>query len=176
MGLFILFAPQWISFSFSLQIAQLIALCLSALHGDRLWHWRHREIAARPLLWVIYIAYFFFVIGFAAFAAQFSGMPAMVATHAFAVGGIGLATLGLMTRVALGHTDRNVYDPPRLILPMIVLLATGAAVRVFSPILIPGLCFQVVVVAQVFWVAAFLVFVVIIAPLLVTRRPDGQPG
>ncbi len=41
--------------------------------------------------------------------------------HAFAYGGIALMTVGMMTRVSLGHTGRDVSEPPA-ILPVIFLL------------------------------------------------------
>jgi len=176
LGMFVLLAPGWVNSPLLSGLANTSALLLATLHGYRLWGWRHREIAARPLLWVIFIAYLFFVLGFLAYAARPLGVPGMVATHAFAVGGIGLATLGLMARVALGHTGRNVYQPPRLVLPMILLLATGAVVRVFAPLLFPQFYQQGVLVAQIFWVTAFVAFLLVYAPMLVSTRPDGESG
>ncbi|RLA17667.1 MAG: NnrS family protein [Gammaproteobacteria bacterium] len=176
MVLFVLLAPNWLNSPTATALAEITALLLAVLHGYQLWRWRHREIAARPLLWVIYAAYLFFVIGFLAYAAQPLGVPGIVATHALAVGGVGLATLGLMARVALGHTGRDVYHPPKLILPMILLLVTGSVLRVCTPVLFPQFYLQGVIIAQFFWVAAFLAFLLVYTPMLVTTRPDGKPG
>lgn len=178
MVLFICFAPGWSSLTLAMKFepARFIALLLALLHGYRLWNWHHWEIATRPLLWVIYVAYFFFITGFFAYAAKPLGIPDIVATHAFAVGGVGMATLGLMARVALGHTGRDVYQPPKMVLPMVLLLALGAVTRVFAPLFLPQFYLQGVVAAQFFWVAAFSVFLVVYTPLLLTARPDGNPG
>ncbi|MEL0083494.1 MAG: NnrS family protein [Gammaproteobacteria bacterium] len=173
---FILLAPHWITIPFAETAIAMISLLLALVHGYRLYFWRHREIAARPLLWVIYLAYLFMVLGFFARAAQSLGVPTMVATHCFAVGGVGLATLGLMARVALGHTGRDVYDPPKLNLPMIVLLLAGTLVRVATPLLFPRFYPQGVLIAQCLWIAAFGLFLLIYTPKLVSPRPDGKPG
>ena len=128
------------------------------------------------MLWVIYAAYLFIVIGFVAFAAQLLDLPGMVATHAFAVGGAGLATLGLMARVALGHTGRDVYQPPKWVSAMIGLLLAGTIVRVFAPLLTMHLYATAMVIAQFLWVSAFGLFLLVYTPILVTARPDGKPG
>jgi len=176
MTLFIFMAPRWVIFPQTTGLVEIIALLLALLHGYRLWRWRHREIATRSLLWVIYAAYLFIVVGFVAFSAQLFGLPGMVATHAFAVGGAGLATLGLMARVALGHTGRDVYHPPKTVTTMIGLLLAGTIVRVFAPLLAMHLYATAMVIAQFFWVSAFGLFLLVYTPILVTARPDGKPG
>ncbi len=176
MTLFIFMAPAWVILPQTAGLVEIIALLLALLHGYRLWCWRHREIARRSLLWVIYAAYLFIVIGFVAFAAQLLDLPGMVATHAFAVGGAGLATLGLMARVALGHTGRDVYQPPKWVSAMIGLLLAGTIVRVFAPLLTMHLYATAMVIAQFFWVSAFGLFLLVYTPILVTARPDGKPG
>lgn len=42
----------------------------------------------------------------------FFNLPKLLAIHAFSFGGIGVATLSMMARVSLGHTGRNVKNPP----------------------------------------------------------------
>lgn len=70
----------------------------------------------KPLLWSLFIALFFIDLGFLLFAfSGFLNLSAMPVIHAFSYGGIGLMTLSMMARVSLGHTGRNVQEPPRMI-------------------------------------------------------------
>ncbi|HAC35299.1 MAG TPA: NnrS family protein [Gammaproteobacteria bacterium] len=176
MLLFILLAPGWVAAPHAANAAALVALILALLHGLRLWQWRHREIAVRPLLWVIYLAYLFFTVGFAAHALQAFGLATTVATHAFAVGGVGLATIGLMARVALGHTGRDVYDPPKSVLLIILLLLLSAATRLAAPLLPASFYLSAVTTAQLAWILSFALFLAVYTPMLSTPRPDGKPG
>lgn len=60
----------------------------------------------------------------------------LTAVHAFTYGGIGMITLGMMARLSLGHTGRNVFDPPKILGPLFACLFAGAIVRVVAPMLI----------------------------------------
>ena len=104
---------------------------------------------------------------------QLESSPA-VKLHAFTYGGIGLMTLGMMTRVALGHTGRNVFDPPRSLGVLFTLLAVGALARVAGPLLWPAWTAAWMGASQFLWIAAFAGFVWIYAPMLVKPRIDGR--
>ena len=92
-------------------IVALLAVLLFVLHSLRLIQWHTSGIWKKPLLWVLYLAYGFITIGFALKAAVYlAGVSPFIALHAFSVGGIGMITLGMMSRVTLGHTGRNVFD------------------------------------------------------------------
>ncbi len=98
--------------------------------------WHTHGIWKQPLLWSLFLAYAFLVIGFLLKA--MSGLVNIspnLATHAFTYGGIGLMTLGMMSRVALGHTGRNVYAPSKALLYMFLILFTGAIIRVIFPLI-----------------------------------------
>jgi len=96
--------------------------------------------------------------------------------HAFALGGIGLMTLGMMARVSLGHTGRNILAPPSAVIWMFLLLSGAALLRVFVPLLAPAYYGLWVGLSQLSWILAFALFSLIYIPMLVTPRVDGQPG
>lgn len=158
-------------------IAAFLALGLFILHSIRLGGWYTRGIWGTPLLWSLYLAIWFVTIGFLLiFLSALHVVPGIFAVHAFAFGGIGMVTMGMMARVSLGHTGRDVRDPPRAVSYALGLLLLGAITRVFAPIFEPDYYVAWIAVSQALWIGSFLLFVVIYAPLLVRPRVDEKFG
>ena len=97
------------------------------------------------------------------------------AAHALTVGAIGSLTLGMMSRVALGHTGRPI-TAPRVMSWAFAAIGAAALVRVFVPVLWPSAYFASLVVAGALWTAAFAAYVVAYAPVLARPRVDGKAG
>lgn len=155
----------------------MVAAVLMGLLGLRLVGWHTKGIWRKPLLWVLHIAYGLVVVGFALKVAAFLfGASPFLAVHAFALGGIGLMTLGMMARVCLGHTGRNVFAPPAAVTWMFLLLTGAALLRVFVPLLAPAYYALWVGLSQLSWISAFVLFSLIYIPMLLTPRADGKPG
>ena len=94
-----------------------LAAALFAVHAWRLSGWHTGRLWKKPLLWVLYLAYAFIVFGFALKAVQpWYAYAGSFALHAFAYGGIGLMTAGMLSRVSLGHTGRDLRRPPLRVL------------------------------------------------------------
>lgn len=174
----VLMLAFWITDVFAAQdrLAAALAALLFAVHAVRLYDWHTPGIWTRPMLWILYLAYGAAVSGFLLKAAAPWGVPPLLALHAFAAGGIGLMTVGMMARVALGHTGRSVHAPPRGLTAVFVLMLAAFAARVWLPLLLPAAYPMAIALAQGLWVAAFLLFTALFAPMLVSRRVDGQPG
>jgi len=85
-------------------------------------------------------------------------------------------TLGMMSRVALGHTGRNVQQPPKGMPIAFVLLLAGAFSRVILPLLLPSQYAVWIGLSQALWVGGFGLFVILFTPILLKSRIDGQPG
>jgi uncharacterized protein involved in response to NO len=79
-------------------------------------------------------------------------------------------TLGMMARVTLGHTGRNVLDPPALLFPMFAVLLAGAIVRVLVPLAVPSHDGVWIGLSQGLWVVSFALFLYVFSPMLV--RPE----
>ena len=168
--LFDVFFPEW-----RLTIA-LLAGILLVLHGLRLWGWHHPGIWRKPLLWVLYLAYAFLTLGFGLkLLSQLAGLSPFLALHAFAYGGIGLVTIGMMARVSLGHTGRNVFDPPGILGPIFALLLAGAFVRVVLPMLLSQYALLILI-SQALWILGFALFLGYYLPIWLRPRVDGRPG
>lgn len=155
---------------------RVVAGLTAALHGARLAGWHDVRLWSKPLLWVLYLGYAWLVVGFAMTA--LSGLVprfTSLALHAFTAGAMGSMTLGMMTRVSLGHTGRPLVASGPAIFSFVAIFAMGLT-RVVLPAIAPSLYHELVVVAGLLWIAAFLPFVAAFAPILVRPRPDGRAG
>ena len=151
------------------------ALCV--LHTIRLAGWYTAGIRAKPLLWVLYLAYMAIAIGFALKVAVYVfGISPFLPLHAFTYGGIGLFTIGMMARVTLGHTGRNILEPPAAAAWMFGLLAIGSVIRVALPMFDAGHYILWMGVSQVLWIVAFSLFLRVFLLMLFQPRTDGQFG
>jgi uncharacterized protein involved in response to NO len=146
----------------------LLAGLLFVLHGIRLAGWHTPDLWKKPLLWVLYLAYGSLGAGFALKAAVYVfGISPYLAVHAFTVGGIGMMTIGMMARVSLGHTGRNVLNPPAGVFWMCAILFAAAIVRVLFPLLNHAHYAVWIGLSQTLWIVAFSIFLSVYAPILV---------
>ena len=158
-------------------LAALLAAVQIPLHGLRMVDWHTPGIWRKPLLWVLYLASGSMLLGFVLKLAvyQFAISP-FLAVHAFAVGGIGMVTIGMMARVTLGHTGRNVFAPPTVDSWIFAVLFLGAVVRVIVPLLDTVHYGFWVGLSQLLWIAAFSLFFIVHFPMLYGPRVDGRFG
>lgn len=93
--------------------------------------WQFRRVLDRPMLWILHVGHFWLVVGFLCLglsnAAGF-GIGA-AALHALTAGAMGTLILGMMPRVALGHSGRPI-EARSATLWMFGLVIVGAIVRV----------------------------------------------
>jgi len=175
----VLFIGFWIADAFvgDTNFTAVLAGILFLLHAVRLKDWYTSAMWRKPLLWVLYLAYTFLVLGFLLKAiVPVLGLSPLLATHAFTVGGIGLITLGMMSRVALGHTGRNIKEPPARLSWIFSLLLAGAVVRVIFPLFSASQYKLWIGFSQVLWVMAFALFLFVYLPILFQPRIDGRYG
>ncbi|MEO6575882.1 MAG: NnrS family protein, partial [Polyangiaceae bacterium] len=139
--------------------------------------WGARYSFKVPLLWVLHVGYLWIPVGLALRAvALFSGaVPPSVATHALTVGAIGTLTLGMMARVALGHTGRSLVASPSVVASF-VLVTLAALVRVVVPLLDIAHYRASVFVAAALWTSAFGLYLAVHVPILASSRVDSKPG
>ncbi|HET8934133.1 MAG TPA: NnrS family protein [Polyangiales bacterium] len=157
-----------------LTVAAAVLAALSA--AARAWRWGAQHTLRHPLLWILHTGYAWIVIGFGMRALAGLGVvPASLATHALTVGVIGTLTLGMMARVALGHTGRALVISRSMTCAFIAINLAVAA-RAVLPWLAPSWYLQSLWLAGGLWTLAFLLFVFRYAPVLWSRRADGKPG
>jgi len=172
-------AALWIVDVFLKQqlLTALISFVLVLLHGVRLWGWHTKGIWKKPLLWVLFLGYSMFILGFALKSINyFSLYPTSLPLHAFTYGGIGLMTLGMISRISLGHTGRNINEPPTALTWIFLCLFLGVLIRVIMPIIMPSAYLQIIGLAQALWILAFTGFLYNYLMIFIKPRTDGQPG
>ena len=154
-----------------------LAGLLFALHSVRLAGWHTRGIWKKPLLWVLYIGYGGATFGFLIKAlTPFVFLLPFLDLHAFAVGGIAMMTAGMMARISLGHTGRNIQQHSRLLAPAFISLIAAFVARVILPMIAPMQYTLWIGMSQAAWLIAFALLVWVYAPILVKPRADGMPG
>ncbi|NQY27056.1 MAG: NnrS family protein [Piscirickettsiaceae bacterium] len=172
-------AALWLSDVFFNQtlLTALLSLILAVMHGVRLSGWYTKGIWQKPLLWSLFIGYGFFILGFTLKSLNFFELyPTSLPLHAFTYGGIGIMTLAMMSRISLGHTGRNINQPPAILKWVFIFLSLGAVIRVILPIFLPNLYLHLIGTAQLLWIMAFTLFFVNYVMIFIKARADGQPG
>lgn len=165
----VLAGPSW--------LAALVAMGLFITNSIRLAGWHTSGIWQKPLLWSLFVAFLWINLGFLLLAVNiFLNLPNIVVIHAFSVGGIGVVILSMMARVTLGHTGRNVQNPPKAVAIALVVLIVGAIFRVIAPLIVESQYVVWVATSQILWIVAFLIFIITYFPMLVQPRIDGQFG
>lgn len=157
--------------------ASFCALMLFVLQAIRLYDWYTSGIWKKSLLWSLYLAYLLVTLGFGLKAAELElSISPMLTTHAFAYGGIGLMTLSMMSRVTLGHTGRNVFQPPTILRWIFIIFVLGIITRVILPIFLLDYYRVLIGISQLLWIVAFTGFIFVFVPKLIQPRVDGRYG
>lgn len=153
----------------------LLALSAGLAHTVRLLAWSGWSTAKEALLWILHLGQAFIPLGLFLMGAAMLGsaIPVTAWAHAFAAS---LATmiLGVMTRVALGHTGRP------LTLPSGVLVCYGALILAMALRLIVALGWlpwrSGLLASALLWTLAFAGFLLRYWPILTRPRVDGRSG
>lgn len=154
----------------------LVLLPALLAHSWRFALWQPWKTLVNPLVWVLHAAYAWLLIHLALRAASALGwLQPSLATHALTVGLIGLITLGMITRTALGHTGRPLKAGPIETAAYLAMLA-AALLRVFVPLLWPAALLEAVWLSSALWALAFALYLWRYVPMLMRPRVDGLPG
>jgi uncharacterized protein involved in response to NO len=85
-------------------------------------------------------------------------------------------TLGMMSRVTLGHTGRDIFTPPKGLAVVFAMLLLGLLFRIVMPIIAARDYTLWIGISQTLWMASFVGFSIIYLPQLMHARVDGGPG
>ena len=147
------------------------------LHPKLKTPWLSLAACRVPMVAVLHLGYLWIGLGQLLFAAAHAGLPVAEATalHALTIGVIGTMTLGMMARVALGHTGRPVVATRPVVLAF-SLMAAAPVVRLAS-LALPARFWQPTVQgAGALFVLAFALYLFSFTRILLRPRPDGQAG
>jgi uncharacterized protein involved in response to NO len=140
------------------------------LHAARLARWAGDRALADRLILVLHVAYAFIPLGFLLLGSAIlwpAMVPASAGLHAWTTGAIGLMTLAVMTRAALGHTGRPLVasGPTQAVYAFAIVAALTRIIAAFTG------SSELLHLAAFAWLAAFGGYAASYAPLLLRRPP-----
>jgi uncharacterized protein involved in response to NO len=135
------------------------------LHGVRLYRWHSLSITNTAIVWVLHLGYAWLCIALFLSALEDFGVPVGTESwvHAFTVGGFGLMSLGLMTRVTLRHTGRELRAPQAMVAAFMC-LAAAALVRVVIPL--TSLRHELLLLSALLWVTPYFIYLALYGRIL----------
>ena len=153
----------------------MVSLAGAGLLLLRLRYWRGWRVWREPLLWVLHLGVLAIVPGLVLRGLAALGLVADSAwLHLLGIGALAVTILGVMSRVALGHTGRSLVLARGMLVAFSLLLAALAA-RVAAALGLFG--WQPAVIASALtWFMAFALYLWYYSAMLWNPRPDGRPG
>jgi uncharacterized protein involved in response to NO len=172
-GAFVIF--DLLPFAWASIVASLLAFVAAFIHALRLSGWQSQRTLKTPLVWVLHAGYALLIAALVAKGlANLGHLPPSVALHAFTVATLGPITLGMMSRIGLGHTGRMIKVPPHMAAAFALVIAAGL-IRAAAP-LTSAFYMEMVLLSGLGWTAAFALFTFSYFPVLSSPRVDGQAG
>ncbi len=131
-------------------------LAVILVHGVRMARWQSLQAVTIPIVAVMHFSYLWFLVSVILRVLSDSGMAVseLASIHAFTVGAFGMMKIGLLCRVALRHTGRQLI-PPQLMVYGFVLIFFAALLRVVGTFIQIDL---LAIMAAVFWLLPFLFY------------------
>ena len=138
----------------------------------RLLAWRPWRVLQEPMLWVLHLGYAWIPVGFLLLGLHLVGAPLgwSAGAHVIAAGALGTLAIGMMSRVALGHTGRPLQAPPLMhagfvVLSIAVILRLVAALAPNLPL--------VLALSGLLWAGAFLLYALVFTPIFLRPAVDS---
>lgn len=145
-------------------VVAILGFVSSGLHLFRMRHYHIKHIWRDPMLWILHLGYLWLCIGLSLLAlSALDFVPQTIALHALTTGALGTMTLGMMCRVCLGHTGRDLIADKVTIL-LFILIQSSAVLRVFGPFLVDYIGQIYIPLAALTWVFACVLYVWRYAP------------
>lgn len=150
------------------------ALALCGVQVFRMSRHYPAKALAEPMLWILHAGFLWMALGLLMTGLSSFGLaPFPLALHALTAGSIGSFIIGMVCRVSMGHTGREIRASRPTVLAF-ALVQVAAVLRVFAPMVFPEYYTFWVGISSTFWTTAFLIFAVVYAPVLWHKRADGM--
>lgn len=156
-------------------LSGLLAVLAGALMLVRLAGWKGWLVRKEPLLWVLHLSILWVPVALILLAGSLlAGWPSSAWTHAAGTGAVACLILGVIARVALGHTGRPLILPNGMVLAFCA-IHLAALIRVLTAFGVipwhPGIG-----TSTLLWLVAFGLFLYRYTGILASPRPDGREG
>jgi len=152
------------------ELATGLVLCAAgALQAVRWLRWSGWRTVADPLVLILHVGYFWIPVGLVLLGLSIAGyVPRSAAIHSLTAGAMATMILAVMTRASLGHTGRELKASPFTVV-VYLLITAGALLRVGTSLNVINYNLGIDV-SGLAWGGAFLVFLIVYAPVLWGRR------
>lgn len=145
-----------------------------AIHALRMRRYHTLQALKEPLLWILHAGYAWLVLGLGLLSLSgFGLLETKAVIHALTAGCIGSMILGMICRVTLGHTGRELKVGALTTFSFFV-IQMAALVRVFGPLLVPEQTIVWIVGSAFVWTFCFAAYLFVYSKMLFSARPDGQ--
>ena len=156
-------------------VTGLLALLSGGLMLVRLAGWKGWLVRQEPLLWILHLSILWVPVSLFLLAGTlFAGWPSNAWSHAAGTGAVACLILGVIARVALGHSGRPLVLPKGMVLAFVA-IHLAALIRVLTAFEIipwhPGIGSSTML-----WLFAFGMFLYRYTAILASPRPDGREG
>lgn len=162
------------------QFAGILSIMAGFLGMTQTVRWFHKGILPEPMLWTLHLGYGLSALGLLIIGiGQFLPYLHSLGIHILAVGGIGLLTLSMMTRTALGHTGRALYPAPKWLPTAFILMLLATFTRIIAAISLwihPTAYQHAIRLSAVLFATALLIYFIRYLPWLTQPRIDGKNG
>ena len=133
-------------------LLSLLSLVSCALHLIRMKNFHTPKVMDKPILWILHMGYLWMTFGlFMLFLSYFIAIPLETIMHVFTVGSMGSMTLGMMTRVTLGHSQQPIISQDMMIIAFYC-MQCATIIRVFPVMLMQEDLWLWVMISSIFWV------------------------
>jgi len=166
---------QLLAYFFSQQMwISYLWLVVFTIHLMRQLYWKPWKCITKPMLWILHVAYLFLVLSFLQEGLKYY-IPILqrTALHTFTAGAIGIFAIGMIARVSLGHTGRDIKANWFIVVIFISILI-GATLRVLVPIVWPNWYISSLHYSSGFWTFAFMLTLIKFTPVWFKPRPDAK--
>lgn len=151
-------------------------LIMGILNLARQARWRPAATLGEPLLWVMHLGYAWIGLGFLMLGLSIlsATVAESVAIHAWTAGAMGTMILAVATRATLGHTGRGLTAGWGT--AMVYALISLATLARLAVALEPRQFVLAVDTAGAAWIAAFVLYLGLYGPALLSPRVDRSPA
>ena len=162
-------ALPWLSSAF--------AFAAGVIFTVQVYRWWYKAVLKEPMLWILFAGYLFTGLGLIAIGASyFHGSFLNLGVHLIGVGGIGVLTLGMMARTALGHTGNSIYPPPKSVPVAFWLMIAATVIRIIATFVSGTGYTHSIRTSAVLFALSLLLYAWKYIPWLIRPRLDGKPG
>ena len=147
-------------------ILAVLGIISASIHILRMRHYHTLKIFNDPMVWILHAGFSWVIIGLILISlSAIEIVPFSMALHALTAGAIGSMTLGMICRVALGHTGREL-KANKLTALIFILIQITAILRVLGTYIFPEYTSLWIVSSALLWSLCFSIYILVYSAIL----------